>query len=374
MASRGRCVNSHSEDYIRSVLSGSARGAGPALLRGATRLGEVFYSGAMRARNQMFDSGIRRVHRLPRSVISIGNITTGGTGKTPAVQWLANSLRNEGHCVAILSRGYRSAGKGLGDELTMLDRLLNHDAEVKVSVRANPDRHAAGLALLRDHPDVDVIILDDGFQHRRLARDFDLVLINAAQPFGFGHVLPRGLLREPLSGLRRANAIAITHSDHATADGLAAIEKEIRRHNIEAPIYRCEHAQVGLASSGDDCDGPMELLAARPFFAFCGIGDPDSFRAQLSRFGNRFRGLRPFADHHKFTGKDLNSVLNEARNAGAELLVTTEKDWVKIEPLLQGTPPLPIYRVRMELRFQADSESRLRQQLGEVLKDRRLVG
>ena len=367
MASCGQRVNPHREDYIRSVLSGSARGWSPTLLRGATGVGEVFYSGAMRMRNRMFDSGIRRVHRLPRPVISVGNITTGGTGKTPAVRWLASALRSEGRHVAILSRGYRSAGIGLGDELTMLDHSLNEDAEMKVRLRANPDRHAAGQAILRDFPDVDAIILDDGFQHRRLARDFDLVLINAAQPFGFGHVLPRGLLREPLSGLRRAHAVAITHADHASTDGLTAIEKEIRRHNSDAPIYYGEHAQVGLACSGDAGDSPMELLATRPFFAFCGIGDPESFRTQLTRFGIRFNGLRAFADHHEYTGQDLDSVHREARSVGAEILVTTEKDWVKVDPLLPGVPRLPIYRVRMEFQFQSDDENRLLQQIGEVL-------
>jgi tetraacyldisaccharide 4'-kinase len=341
---------------IIRVMSGSARGIMPTLLRAGLSAAEPFYAGAMMVRNRFYDNNWRGARKLDRPVISIGNITTGGTGKTPMVRWLAEQLRTDGRRVAILSRGYRAAGPQLGDELEMLDRSLNDGSRPAVLLAANPDRAGAGARLLAEHPEIDVFLLDDGFQHRRLARDFDLVLVSAAEPFGFGHVLPRGLLREPLSGLGRASAVVITHADQTRSADLNRIESVIHRYQPGLPVYRAVHVQTELRSPS--CERhPIGILARRPFFAFCGIANPSPFDSQLKRFGASYVGHRWFNDHHHYTASDLAALREAATRAGAELLITTEKDGSKILPSATAAPE--IWRVDMSIRFLDGAESRL---------------
>src|SRR4051812_22379030 len=185
-------------------MSGEARGVGAALLRAGLSVISPVYATVMRGRNAKFDLGLG-VTRLPRPVISVGNITAGGTGKTPVVRWLCERLRDTGERPAVLMRGYKAAAGERGDEAAMLEGMLNRSGVQNVVVHAQADRVAGGLGVLRDHPDVSVFVLDDGFQHRRLARDFDLVLVDACEPLGYGRVFPRGLLREPACGLGRAD-------------------------------------------------------------------------------------------------------------------------------------------------------------------------
>jgi tetraacyldisaccharide 4'-kinase len=230
-------------------------------------------------------------------------------------------------------------------------------------LKANPDRAAAGASLVIEHPEIDVFLLDDGFQHRRLARDFDLVLVSAAAPFGFGHVLPRGLLREPLRGLSRASTVVITHADQASSSELNRIESVVRQYHPRAPIYRAVHAQTGLrppaSGSSRSAAQPMSLLAQRPFFAFCGIGNPAAFDSQLKRFGTRYAGHRWFDNHHDYNEADLASLRAEATRHKAEFLVTTEKDWAKIVrlPSSQATPP--IWRIDVSVKFLDGGDARL---------------
>src|SRR4051812_23350103 len=198
------------EDFYRRVMNGTERGVAAMSLRALTSAIEPIYRGVVNARNARFDRG-RSVQRVDRPVISVGNITTGGTGKTPVVRWLADALRARGIQPAILMRGYKSAPGQTSDEQELLRSQLP-----SVVVHANPDRVAGAQEVLRDHPDVQAFILDDGFQHRRLHRDFDLVLIDATNPFGYDRLLPRGLLREPLAGLARAHAILITRADQSS--------------------------------------------------------------------------------------------------------------------------------------------------------------
>jgi tetraacyldisaccharide 4'-kinase len=349
--------------FIQTVMSGEDKRARAEVLRGTLNIAELFYSSVMRLRNQLYNRQIFRSRRLPHPVISVGNITTGGTGKTPVVRWLAEHLRAEGKHPAILSRGYKSEAGGLGDELTMLDRALNKSNDQKIYLAANPDRVAGATSILRDHPDTDVFILDDGFQHRRVARDLDIVLISAANPFGFNHVLPRGLLREPLAGLERANALILTYADQASAQIVESIEQAFKKHNPHAPIYRAIHAQTGLRTSDGSALIPLEELRSRRFFPFAGIGNPTAFDHQLRAFAEP-AGYRWFPDHHSYTEYEVRSIREEARKAGAEILVTTEKDWVKIAPLYTPGETLPpIWRVEMELKFLDHDEARFNSQL-----------
>lgn len=365
------------DHHFRSIISGERRGAGATVARALLSAAEPLYACAARQRNRRFDRDPARVRHLPRPVISIGNLTAGGTGKTPIVRWLAQRLRDEGKRVGILSRGYKAARGTLGDEQRMLDRLLNGSAAETtgappaphVSIRANPDRFAAGTTALLERPDLDLFLLDDGFQHRRLARDMDIVLINATEPFGFGHVLPRGLLREPLEGLRRAGAIVVTHA--SAVPSVAEIVRQVRLHNAHVPIYRADHAPAGFRSTmpGSDtgCEYDLEALRAKRVFAFCGLSSPASFERAIRSLAGRYVGHRWFADHHDYTARDLQAVQSAARTSDAEVIVTTEKDAVKLADLPQRPDDIPLWRFDVAAQFFDDDEQRLLGQVRAVL-------
>lgn len=344
-------MNADTEQSVKRLMSGEARGIGPAILRGLLRCFEPFYALAVRTNNGLYDHGIRKVHRLERPVVSVGNITTGGTGKTPAVQWIARKLLMAGHRPASLLRGYTVGNATKSDEATLLEQSL------QIPVRANPDRVSAGRALIAQHPEVDVILLDDGFQHRRVHRDLDLVLIDATNPLGYGHVLPRGMLREPLSGLHRADVLILTRSDLASAQGLTQIEERLRRYNQSAPILRCRHKITALVNGSVTL--PIEDLRARRIFSFCGLGNPTAFHQDLANVGAIDPGHRWFGDHHNYSRAEIDILTERAQEAGAEMMVTTEKDWVKIEPLISGANSIPIWHTQLELEFDDASAQEL---------------
>jgi tetraacyldisaccharide 4'-kinase len=349
-------MSAERERSILSVMSGQRRGPGAAMLRALLACGEVPYTAATALRNRLYDAGTLHAHALPRPVISVGNITAGGTGKTPMVVWLADRLRQLGRHPAILLRGYKAAGALPSDEQQLLDASLNRGSPTRIAVQANADRIAGAAAVLRDHPQTDLFILDDGFQHRRVARDFDLVLINATDPFGFGHVLPRGLLREPLGGLGRAHAIVLTRTDQASSQDLAQIESQFRRHNSTAPIYRARHAQTGLLGASEPLGAaggePLDALRGRKTFTLLGIGDPQSVQNQIDATGALPAGRWWPGDHYRYTAADLVRVRSDARDAGADLIVTTEKDWARLAVLPEardGSPPIVRVAMRMAL-------------------------
>jgi tetraacyldisaccharide 4'-kinase len=360
------------DQFARRVMSGRECGVRATLLRAALATAEPFYAAGAAGRNWLFDAGLRKSHWLPRPVISVGNITTGGTGKTPVVRWLAEKLRSSGRRIAVLARGYRARPGQLGDEQLMLQRLLDEESRADaVTVVANPDRVTAATTLLRDRPEIDAFVLDDGFQHRRVARDLDIVLISATSPFGYDHVLPRGMLREPLRGLRRAGAVVITHADQVPAGDLDAIERQIKALHSTVPVYRAVHANTGLRAPTTEALS-LDDLRGRSWFAVCGIGDPERFLRQLESIGGRCAGCRWFADHHHYTDDDLATVRRAARAAGAEVLVTTEKDWTKIQslPSARDDDP-PLWRVDLQVRFQRDDEARLWEQVLRVVEGAR---
>jgi tetraacyldisaccharide 4'-kinase len=354
-------------DWVK-VLSGEKRGPGAAAVRLAAAMVEPFYATGMLLRNKFFDAGILRTHALHRPTISVGNLTTGGTGKTPMVRWLAGRLRKEGRRPAILARGYKSAKGNGGDEQLMLQRTLNIAGETPIEVLVNPNRVRAAAAALQRDPGIDVFILDDGFQHRAAGRNLNLLMISAPEPFGFGHVLPRGLLREPLGGIGRADAIVLTHSDQVSPQALAEIEQTIHRYAPSAPTYRAIHAHVGLLH-GDQSPQrlPIDMLRQTPFFAFAGIGDPVRFEQQLSQWGEACRGKRWFADHHAYTTADLAALRRTAADAGAQVLVTTEKDWAKLASLDGVGGKMPLWRIELAMRFVSEDETRLWQQIAAAI-------
>jgi tetraacyldisaccharide 4'-kinase len=319
----------------------------------------------MSLRNYRYDHGWG-VHHLPRPVISVGNITAGGTGKTPVVRWLCERLLELGHHPAVLTRGFRSA-----DEPRMLGSFFVADAgRPRVAIAVNSDRFAGGKVLLADRPEIDVLVMDDGFQHRRLHRDFDLVLVNAAQPFGFGHVHPRGLLRESIRGLRRATAVLLTRVDGISADALADIEQTIQAIAPGVAMFRCSHQLAGLRRADTPADQPMDTditeLAGKRVIVLCGLGDPASFEQQIRQTCGRIvRSIR-MGDHRSPTEQQM-AELRSTTGLQADAIVTTEKDWQNIDGV--GFPKaVPVWRVDMRIRFAGEDEQKLLSEIQTRLK------
>ncbi len=276
------------------------------------------YGAVVRLKAHAYAKGPLRQRRLNGVVISVGNLTTGGTGKTPMVLWLAERLLAEGKKAAILTRGYRGETSLTGstsDEVQLLQRRLGD----RVAFGVGADRFARGSELARRG--IDWFILDDGFQHLQLARDVDIVLIDATNPFGGGHLLPAGRLREPKSAISRANIIVITRSRHAPA-----VEAAVRRES-RAPIF---YARVRLDSvtSWPPENAPRQIadVQGKKLFAFCGVGNPSAFIANLREWGFQIVAERFFPDHHRYTPEDAQVIESEARRAGADALICTEKD------------------------------------------------
>ena len=301
-------------------------------------------------RNALYDRGLLRVHRVAIPVVCVGNLTTGGTGKTPLVAWLAGLLGQRGSRVVILTRGYRSEKGVLSDEPAELA-----SACAEASVVVNGDRVAGAAEAIERHG-AEVGVMDDGFQHRRLGRDLDIVAIDATLPFGYGRLLPAGLLREPVRGLGRAQAAVITRSDQVPAEKLEEIEGQIRAINADLVVARAIHAPVG-AWGADGGEIGLEALRDRRVFAFCGLGNPGAFFRTVEACGCVLAGSRAFDDHQAYTGACLAKVYEEARGQGSDLVLTTSKDWNKIRPLIGPAPSLPTAYLAVELQFTAGQEA-----------------
>jgi tetraacyldisaccharide 4'-kinase len=317
---------------------------GPAaiLVRAVLLVASVPYGLIVWARNALYDTGCLRASRVPVPVVCVGNLTTGGTGKTPLVVWLAQIVRSGGKRAAILTRGYGTRAAVLSDEPAELSAACP-----EVPVIVNPDRVAGAAQAVEQHG-AEVLLMDDGFQHRRLARDLDIVAVDATAPFGYGRLLPAGLLREPASGLARAQAIVLTRCDQVEPASLASIERRIRHLNPTATLARAVHEPSGIRTRGG-ASMDLDAIADMRVFAFCGLGNPEAFFETLRRIGGILTGSRVFDDHHDYTNDCLASVLAEARSNGAQLALTTAKDWTKLAELDVGeaAPPLACLTVRM---------------------------
>jgi len=345
--------------YWMDIVSGRRQGICAGVCRAGLTLLTPAYSAAMSLRNLAFDRGWRSQTRAPACVISIGNLTAGGTGKTPTVAWVVRTLQALGGRPSIISRGY-GGHDGVNDEKLLLDQLLPG-----VPHLLNPDRVAAAKELLsRAAPDrPQSIVLDDAFQHRRIARDFDLVLIDCLNPWGYGHLFPRGLLREPLRSLKRASCVLLTRCDQVDDETRQRILHTTRQWTA-APILSSSFQPTRLLNSQGE-RRRLEDLQREHVAAFCGIGNPVGFRRTLTSCGiaipdNRFR---IFPDHHAYQPAELKSLGEWARSVKAECLLTTQKDLVKIPTDTLGE--IPLWALGIELRFE-DQESEI--QLAEMLR------
>lgn len=296
------------------------------------------YGAAVRARGLLYDLRVLRSRRVDAKVVCIGNLTTGGTGKTPATILAAQTLRRRDHPVAILSRGYgrpKNAAevcvlrddseidwRRCGDEPWMMHQILKGQG---VPILVSPDRVGAAAQAVTFF-NSRVVILDDGFQHRRLARDLDVVLINAMEPLGGRGLLPLGNLREPLPGLRRAQLIMLTHVDLASEESLAVLREEIHRLNPGAPLLEAVHKPDLLLEVKTQTKHRFDHLKGRPVSALCALASPPQFEACLERNGVPIAQRWRYPDHHRYTKHELASI-DHLR--GGLPLVTTFKDLVK---------------------------------------------
>lgn len=314
------------------------------------------YGGIVAARNLLYDRRLLSTYPLGRPTISVGNLTVGGTGKTPLTRLIATILADEGLLPCILTRGYGrqkeknrvlvcdqkqifADAKTAGDEPIELARSLSGRA----IIIADADRiSAARFAIERFQPDV--FILDDGYQHRKARRDLDLLLIDATNPFGNGFPLPAGILRENISAIARADAVIISRAD--LAENLSETECVIREYNRNSPVFHASATVSGLRQIGSDAVPDWHDILQTPAAAFCGIGNPESFRTLLERSGFTLRRFLAFADHYQYPPAGIDAIVKAGRESGADILLTTAKDAVKLN---RSVFSFPCYQVEIAI-------------------------
>lgn len=358
------------KERIRTIIEGRDQGRWPhtsTILSGASWV----YGQLSHMRHRLYDRGMLESHSLPCRVISVGNLTAGGTGKTPMTIFIARHLQSVGYRVVVLSRGYggRAEKQGgvvsdgeriymdpdsAGDEAFMMAAKL-----VGIPVLVGRDRYRSGANAIR-YFHAEVVVLDDGYQHLRLQRDLNLLLLDARRPFGNGHLLPRGPLRVPISSSIRADAIVFTRCP--LEDRIFALPREIAEHSKVfrtrhmPALYRVSDSTRGQAGVYPATLAPLEtadIVGAR-VLAFSGIADNMDFRKSLLSLGVLINGFLEFEDHHRYTDGDLEAIQKSCRDQGAEWLATTEKDFYRI--CHRFRPRVPMMVVGIEIEFFQDSD------------------
>jgi tetraacyldisaccharide 4'-kinase len=357
------------ERYYLKVMLGRKTGFRVRLFRGLLTVLSFLYLVVIQARFFLYRIRVLRSRSVTAWVISVGNITLGGTGKTPVVERLARLLHSRGRKVAVISRGYRrktgprwrrfkekilgapttrmvSDGRNIllnsrvaGDEPYLLAANLEG-----VPVLINRNRVKAAHYAIR-RLKADTIILDDGLQYLGLKRDLDIVLVDGQYPFGDGRIFPRGILREPLRNLSRADLLLITK---ARAGGQEELKEKLRRYNQRAEILECRHNPVYLRDIRTSIKASLEFIKGSKAATLAGIANPYGFERMLKKLGVEVIYSRHFADHHFYTQQELIDILNRASRRGAEILLTTEKDAVRFPRLPPGKIPVFFLRLRID--------------------------
>jgi tetraacyldisaccharide 4'-kinase len=335
-------------------------GAGLALLSGG-------YRAALAVRERAYRWRLLHTGRLPCPVVSVGNVTVGGSGKTPLVEAIALTMQELGAVPAVVSRGYGRVTRGVhvvadresvradartaGDEpLLLAERLPG------VAVVVGENRHEAGRVAV-ERLGATALVLDDGFQHRTLAKDLEILVVQGRAPWGNARVFPRGMLREPLAGLSRAHAIVVTNP--GGAGPVEAVTATVRRFNPTAAVLAASYHHQDAIETQSGRRVPVAELTGRRLMAFAGLGSPQGFGDTLDAAGIRRVAFAEFPDHHWFTPADLRELVRDARTAGAQGLITTEKDWVRLRDLPPSPMPLWVLPVRLVLDSGQDIWSRL---------------
>lgn len=367
----------HRERYFLELIEGQRHSRADRFMLGFLFVASRFYRMAVQFRLWLYDKRFYRNHAIGCQVVSIGNLTCGGTGKTPVVEVFAKSLTKQGRKVAILSRGYRSKkqrnfyqklqglfysrkrevlpprvvsnGKELllqsdlaGDEPYMLASNLKD-----VAVLVDKDRVNSGLYAIDEYA-TDTLILDDGFQYLGLKAHINIVLVDSTSPFSNHHVLPRGLLREPIKNIRRADYVFLTKSNGGSH--LRHLKTFIRRHNRRAEIIECCHRPQYIERVFErGIQQPLTALKGAKVAAISAIAKPESFEAFLKDFGAKIVHTARYADHHRYTEQQILEFVKEAKAAGAEMIMTTEKDAVRIPQLPEEDIPFHFLRVQIDI-------------------------
>lgn len=325
------------------------------------------YRGALRIRDLAYRWKLLHTGRLPCAVVSVGNLTLGGSGKTPTVELVVRTLQELGAVPAVVSRGYGRLSRGVqlvadrervradvrtaGDEpLLLAERLPG------VVVVVGENRYEAGRTAVERHG-ATALVLDDGFQHRTLAKDLEILVVHGRAPWGNARVFPRGMLREPLVGLARAHAVVVTNP--VGAQSVEAVTAMVRRFNPRAAVLPARYHHLDAFETQSGRRLPVAELAGRRLIAFAGLGSPQGFADTVDAAGIRRVALAEFPDHHWFSPADLAELTRDARAAGAQGLVTTEKDWVRLRDLPPPGLPLWVLPVRLVLESGQDAWQRL---------------
>ena len=304
------------------------------------------YGTGVRLRNTFLKN---RWKSLPGFVLSVGNITAGGTGKTPAVIMLARWAESSGYNAAVLSRGYGgknnmdaavvSDGKTtlLSPEISGDEPWLMASSLDNVPVIVSRKRYLAGMEA-KNRFGCNFFILDDGFQHIHLKRDMDIVLVDEKSPFGNGHLLPWGPLREPLSGLKRADALVFTRAGGTSSNDFRSPVKD-------TPVFSSDHVPAGIIFPLINENHDLSFINGKRVIAFSGIGRPESFKKTILDLGANLISFKAFGDHYPFSERDVTELEEERRNLRADMLITTEKDWARIRHMASGIAPIACLRI-----------------------------
>jgi tetraacyldisaccharide 4'-kinase len=342
---------------LHALASGERRGFVAGCFRAAAAAAEVPVRWYVVRKNQAYDSGRRQAIHVQSPVVSVGNLTVGGTGKTPLVEWIARWFAQQQQRVTLISRGYRSSGKPANDEALELAWKLPEVPHLQ-----NPDRVAAAREAIERFPG-SVLLLDDAFQHRRIRRDLDIVLLDALVPFGYERLIPRGLLREPVEGLRRAQVVVLSRANLVEASSREAIRDRIAQIAPQAAWAEAIHAPQAIVSHSRQQE-PLDSLAGKRVAAFCGIGNPAGFRRTLEALGVRLVAWHEFPDHCPYNAAHLSTIEQIVREHRPDVIVCTLKDLVKIPRESLADRPLRALTVSLQI---SAGEERLRAALSGVL-------
>jgi len=361
------------EQYFLEVIDGQRKTRGAFIWRLFLKLLSYLFQLIVQIRVYLYNHRIFRHHTLGCQVLSVGNLTVGGTGKTPIVEIFSRSLQQSGRKVAILSRGYkkkkqpfsvrmRKKVKGFfqqtppplvvsDGERIMLGSAISGDEPYMlasnlpdVAVLVDSDRVKSGRYAIKKLG-CDTLILDDGFQHLRLKHFADIVLVDSTNPFGYGHVLPRGLLREPTKNIKRASFIFITKCDGPQDE----LKQRLRSMNAQAEISECRHCPRYLENVYTGERKPLETLQGKKVAAVSGIASPQGFEGILVKHGAEVIHHKCYADHHRYTQKEMIDRINKSIERQADMIVTTEKDAVRFPRIKRRDIPIYFLRVEIEL-------------------------
>ncbi|MBR5709574.1 MAG: tetraacyldisaccharide 4'-kinase [Thermoguttaceae bacterium] len=340
----GMCGIIGAMDY-REIVSGEARGVTASAARAGLTALEAIYAPVVALRNCWYDFVPGAARRVDVPVVSVGNVTMGGTGKTPLTAAVVERAVSRGVKTAIISRGYHAKPGELNDEGKELTTRIPDCIYVQ-----NPKRAQAAAALCAEASSrPQLIVLDDGFQHRRLARQLDIVLVDALNPFGYNRICPRGFLRESLYSLRRAQCVVITRADRVSDSELEQIEQQVLSYNRNLILARACHRPGVLRRLSGQTE-QLYSVAGKRVMAFCGLGNPDAFRQTVESLDCNIAAFKAYPDHHLYSASDEKEITALAEEVKADAVVCTMKDFVKLSPaLLQA--PIPVYGIEIEMAF-----------------------